>query len=100
MFRISVVDTAAQRRVILEGKLVAPWTVELRRFCEQAGAELNGRELVIDIKQLTAISQEGENLLLELMKKGFVLRSAGLFTKQVLAQLNRRLRRELQETRR
>lgn len=100
MFKISVIDTPAQRRLILEGKLIAPWTTELRSFCDKAKADLNQRELVIDIKQLTAISQEGENLLFELLKKGMVMRSAGLFTKQVLTQLNRRLRRELQETRR
>ena len=99
MFKISVIDSRTQRRVILEGKLVAPWTTELRTFCETARADLNERQLVIDIKQLTAISQEGENLLLELMKRGLVMRSGGLFTRQVLAQLNRRLRRELQETR-
>jgi hypothetical protein len=100
MFRISVIDSPAQRRLVLEGKLIAPWTAELRRFCEHVRAELSGRELVIDIKQLTAISQEGENLLFELMKGGTVMRSAGVFTKQILAQLNRRLRKELQETRR
>lgn len=100
MFKISIVDNPTQRRLILEGKLIAPWTGELRSFCEKVRADLDGRELVIEIKQLTAISQEGENLLFELMKKGLVMRSAGLFTKQILAQLNRRLRKELQETRR
>lgn len=99
MFRISVIDSRTQRRLILEGKLVAPWTTELKTFCEKARADLNERALVIDIKQLTAISQEGENLLLELMKDRVAFRS-GVFTKHVLAQLARRLRRELQETNR
>ena len=97
MFKISVIDSRTQRRLILEGKLVAPWTLELRTFCEKARADLNERELVIDIKQLTAISQEGENLLFELMKDRVTFR-CGVFTKHVLAQLARRLRTELQET--
>ena len=100
MFRISVIDSRTQRRLVLEGKLVAPWTTELRTFCEKARADLNERALVIDIKQLTAISQEGENLLLELMKDRVAFRSGGVFTKRVLSQLARRLRRELQETNR
>jgi hypothetical protein len=99
MFKISVIDSRTQRRLILEGKLVAPWTAELRTFCEKTRADLNERALVIDIKQLTAISQEGENLLLELMKDRVVFR-CGVFTKHFLAQLARRLRRELQETNR
>ena len=97
MFKISVVDTRTQRRLIFEGKLVAPCTTELRTFCEKARADLNERALVIDIKQLTAISQEGENLLLELMRDRVAFRSCGVFTKHVLAQLARRLRREMQK---
>lgn len=97
MFKISVIDSRTQRRLILEGKLVAPWTTELRTFCEKARADLNERALVIDVKQLTAISQEGENLLLELMKDRVAFRSGGVFTKHVLAQLARRLRRAMQE---
>jgi hypothetical protein len=99
MFKISVVDSWTRRRLILEGKLVAPWTTELRTFCEKARADLNERELVIDIKHLKAISQEGENLLLELMKDRVAFRY-GVFTKHVLAQLARRLRREVRETNR
>ena len=99
MFKISVIDSRTQRRLILEGKLVAPWTTELRTFCEKTRADLNERALVIDIKQLTAISQEGENLLFELMRDRVAFR-CGVFTKHVLAQLARRLRRELQETNR
>ena len=98
MFKISVVDSRTQRRLILEGKLVTPWTTELRTFCAKARADLNERELVINIKQLTAISQEGENLFLELMKEGVTFRSGGVFTKHVLTQLYRRLRKSVQET--
>ena len=36
MLRISLIDGARRRRLILEGKLVAPWVVELRRACEEA----------------------------------------------------------------
>ncbi|HWY67999.1 MAG TPA: hypothetical protein VNX88_05000 [Terriglobales bacterium] len=96
MLKISVIDNRTQRRLILEGKLISPWTAELRTFCEKLRADLDERELVINIKHLTAISQEGENLLLELMKEGVRFRSQGLFTKQVLSQLTRRLRKNMQ----
>lgn len=96
MLKISVIDNQAQRRLILEGKLISPWTTELRTFCEKLRADLDERELVINIRHLTAISQEGENLLLELMKEGVKFRSQGLFTKHVLSQLTRRLRKHMQ----
>ena len=95
MLKICIIDRRDQRRLVLEGKLVAPWTTELRTVCERARADLHHRELVIDIKNLMAISQEGENLLLELMKEGTTFRSRGVFTKHVLAELARRVRRNI-----
>jgi hypothetical protein len=97
MLKMSIIDRRNQRRLVLEGKLVAPWTTELRTVCERARVDLHQRELVVDIKNLIAISQEGENLLLELMKAGTTFRSRGVFTKHVLTQLVRRARRNVQE---
>jgi hypothetical protein len=100
MLKISVIDGRKQQRLILEGKLIAPWAAELKTACDRARADLHGRELVIDIKDLTAISQEGENVLLELMNDGVKFRSDGVFTKHVLRQLARRIRGNIQETKR
>ena len=47
--KISVVEARNQRRVVLEGKLLAPWVTELRTVCEKARADLQKRELVIDL---------------------------------------------------
>jgi hypothetical protein len=97
MLKISVFDGRRQRRLILEGKLIAPWTTELKTACDRARADLDGREFVVDAKQLAAISQEGENLLLELMNDGVKFRSYGVFTKHIFRQLARKRRGNLQE---
>ncbi|HLJ88865.1 MAG TPA: hypothetical protein VKZ53_18745 [Candidatus Angelobacter sp.] len=89
MLKISIVDVRAQRRLVIEGKLIAPWADELRRAWEQAKAGLNGRELVVEVKDLTAINQAGENILLEFMKHGVNLRGYGVFTRHLLRQLAR-----------
>ena len=70
MSRISSLDTRNQRWLIVEGKLVAPWDAELETACKAARSGLEGRELVIEVKNLIAISQAGENVLLELMNQG------------------------------
>ena len=57
---------------------------------EKANADLFGRKLVIDMKHVTAISQEGENVLFELIQKGVKFRCSGVFTKHVLKQVARR----------
>ena len=49
------------------------------------------------MKYLTVISQEGENVFLELMNLGVKFRCCGVFTRHVLKELTRRTRRDLQE---
>ena len=100
MLKISLIDSARQRRVIVEGKLLAPWAAELRNACAEARADLLGRDLVIEMKHLTTISQEGENVILELINGGFKFRCRGVFTKHVLKQLTRRANKSLREMKR
>lgn len=90
MLKISLIDSATQRRVIVEGKLIAPWVAELRNACGRARADLRGRELVVEMKHISTISQEGENVILELMDGGIKFRCHGVFTKHVVKQLTRR----------
>jgi hypothetical protein len=93
MLKISTIESSSQCRLVLEGKLIAPWSGELRAACERARADLRGRKLVVDIKYLISISQEGENVLLELMDNGVMLRGCGVFTKHILKELAQRKRR-------
>ena len=90
MFKISIVETDGQRRLVLEGKLVRPWAAEVESTWRQAGQHLHGRKLVIDLSNVTLISQDGENILLRLMSDGAEFLCRGVFTKHVLRNLARR----------
>lgn len=90
MLKISLVEGEEERRLIVEGKLVGPWAAELKSVCEKTRHNLRGRGLVIDMRHLTAISQEGENVLFELIQTGVKFRCQGVFTKHVLKQVARR----------
>jgi anti-anti-sigma regulatory factor len=94
MFRISMVDTPAQRRLVVEGKLSDPWVTELRTTCKSAMRDLEGRKLVIDLSSLTVISREGEDAIVDLMKEGAKFSCAGVLTRHVLKRLARRCRCE------
>jgi len=100
MLKISLVENARSRRVIVEGKLIAPWAAELRSACEKARADLQGRELVIEMKHITTIGHEGENLIIDLINGGIKFRCDGVFTKQVVKELTRRAGRNLGEVKR
>jgi hypothetical protein len=62
MFKISIVDSPAQRKV------------------------------VIDLTSVTVISREGENAILDLMKRGAKFTCAGILTRHVLKGLARKYR--------
>ena len=94
MFRISIVDAPAQRRLVVEGELSGPWVAELRTTCRSAKRDLEGRRLVIDLSSLTVISREGEDAIVDLMKEGAKFSCAGVFTRHVLKRLARRCRCE------
>ena len=95
MLKISILDTSSQRQLVIEGKLIGPWATDLTSVWRQAIADLNGRALVVDLKGLTAITEDGENVLLELMKEGASFRSCGVFTKHVLKRLACKIRRDV-----
>jgi hypothetical protein len=92
VLRISIVEATNERRLVVEGKLIEPWTTELRKASEGARDDLEGRKLVVDLKNLTIVNQEGEDLLAALMKEGIKIRCRGVFEREVLRQLARRTR--------
>ena len=92
MLKISAKDGKSGCLLVLEGKLIAPWTYELIE-----AASHNDRakhELVLDLRGVTDISADGEEALYCLMAQGAKFRGAGVFFKQVLRQLAKRARRE------
>jgi len=89
MLKISVLENPRWRRVIVEGKLMTQWAAELRSACEAARANLHGRQLIVDLTSLTAISAEGERVLLDLMNEKIQFQ-CGVFMKEVLRQLARK----------
>jgi len=94
MLKISIIENDRKRQVVLEGKLVAPWTNELKNIGPEATGDRGHRELVIDLRSVTAISADGEDVLLALMDQGARLRASGVFMRQVVKHLSRRLRLE------
>ncbi len=97
MFKISIIDTPCKRTLLVEGTLVPPWTTELRKVWRDAGQDLEGRKLVIDLANVTVIGREGENTLFELMTNGAKFSCGGVLTKHMLKQLGRRFQSKVRE---
>jgi hypothetical protein len=94
MFRISIADTPSRRTLIVEGTLVGPWVAELGRTWRNASQELDRRKLVIDLRNLTAISYEGKEAIFDLIQNGAKFSCGGVLTRHVLKQLVRKKQQE------
>jgi hypothetical protein len=90
MFKISIVDTPSHRTLVLEGTLVRPWTAEVETAWKSAGEQLQGRKLVVDLRNVTQINRDGENTLFRLMEDGAKFSCRDVLTKHVLKELARR----------
>jgi hypothetical protein len=94
MFRISVVDTRSERRLVVEGTLLGPWVGELRTSWRNACQERGGRKLIVDLRNLTTLSREGEDAIFDLIKEGAKFSCGNVLTKHVLKQLARKKQHE------
>jgi hypothetical protein len=90
MLKISVVDKSMQRHLVLEGALIPPWVAELRSAWVKASVRRQGRRIVIDFRDVTYISPEGETALWDLMNRGVRFSSGGIHTNRILQQFRRR----------
>ena len=90
MFKISIVDTRTQRKLVVEGKLREPWVAELGATWRNANRDLDGRKLLIDVSSVTVISPEGEDAIFNMMKEGARFSCGGICTRYLLKRLARK----------
>jgi hypothetical protein len=90
MLKITTIDSASQRTLVLEGKLVDPWVAELEKTWHEARRQPEPRRLVIDLENVTVISQHGENVLFQILSDGAQFCCNGVLTKHVLQELTRK----------
>jgi len=90
MLKITTQKTRSQLRLVLQGRLVLPWVAELDREWIEIRAAHKEKTLVVDLRNVTVISQAGENILLEMMSEGAAFVCGGVFNNHVLHQLERR----------
>jgi hypothetical protein len=92
MFKISVVENDGQRKLVLEGTLVHPWTAEVEEAWRGVLRGASDRKPIIDLANVTAISRDGEETLFKLMSEGARFRCVDVFTKDVLKRLAKKIR--------
>ena len=92
MFKLSVVESDGQQKLILEGTLVHPWTEEVEKAWRGVASGASERKPIIDLQNVTAINRDGEETLYKLMTEGALFRCVDVFTKDVLKRVARIVR--------
>jgi anti-anti-sigma regulatory factor len=87
VLKITIQETATDRRWILQGRLVGPWVSELRTTWKRAHKSQDKRACVIDLNDVTYLDKSGERLLRAIHKKGAQLIAGGMYVKHVIEQL-------------
>lgn len=101
MLKITTKDNAGQRTLVVEGKLIDPWVTELEKSWTEAQRMVEQGKVKVDLQDVTAISQHGENLLFQMMREGATFNCCrGVLTRHVVKQLERRREQQASKDRR
>ena len=91
MLKITAIDAAHQRTLVVEGQLIDPWVAELERNWIEAKLSIGVTSIVVDLKDVTTISRRAETTLLRMIADGAEINCRrGVLTKHVLHQLKQR----------
>ena len=70
MLKITMHDSASEFRLKLEGRLSGPWVSELRQCWRTAASTTEGRETILDLREVDFIDPEGQDLVAEMNRGG------------------------------
>ncbi len=86
MLKITVTETPAERRWVVQGCLVGPWVNELRTTWKRAHRSQDKRACIVDLSDVTFIDNRGERLLRTMSKEGAQFIATGIYIKHALQQ--------------
>jgi len=90
MLKITTVKTDRRCRLVLEGNLISPWVEELKREWNDARVSAGNMPLIVDIRNVLAISPEAENVLFEMICEGAGFVCGGVHNRHIVQQLLRK----------
>ena len=87
MLKITIHDTPDCLRFQLEGRLVGAWVAELEQCWRTAASIGGGRNVVIDLKDVTFIDDSGKRLLSGLRHKGATFSARDAMTRAIVEEV-------------
>ncbi len=95
MLRITKSETATEVRLVLEGKLIGLWVVELQTLWEKIRAQNQAQKCVIDLSGTTAIDENGQRILTSMCSEGVRFIASGVATIHLIKEIKCKCARQL-----
>ena len=92
MLKITLLDSARELRLKLEGKLAGLWVAELRQCWRTASSTTAGRRTTVELDEVDFDCPEGETLLAEMHQEGVRLVAATPVTSGLVEEIRRHRR--------
>ena len=86
MLRITIRKKASTSRFVIEGVLAGPWVEELLRSWEMS-TQIEKKNALIDLIDVTHIDSQGKALLTEMHRQGARLLAKGLLTQAIVEEI-------------
>lgn len=99
MLRISIVERLEDTQIKLEGRVSGPWTAELNRVWVESAAQLAGKVLVLDLRDVTYADADATRLLREIYAQTHAELIAGTVSTRFLAETIRQGKSQAQDLR-
>jgi hypothetical protein len=93
VLKIAITDLSDEQRWTLQGQLVGQWAAELRSTWREAHHAEDTRKRIVELIEVTSIDRNGEEVLAEIMSQGAEFVSGDVYTKHLLRNLRRELKR-------
>ena len=85
MLRITVQEEANSIAVVLEGRLVGDWVVELRSVW--TGLRTCQKPLIVNLTEISSLDPAGYALLVDIHANGGVLKGSGLAARALIEEI-------------
>lgn len=89
MLRITVSESPAEQRWVLQGRLSGPWAAQLESCWKSTNEKRRGRGCVVDLTNLTSIDERGEQVLRTMVSEGARFQGCGVYIAHVLENISK-----------
>ena len=93
MLKVTTKERPRSVTFVLEGQLCRPWTAEAEQGWSRLMSIAGNKELRLDLKGVTFVNGDGEELLASMLERGTRVRASGVLISHLVEEVQKRILR-------